>query len=378
MNKTNLFWQVYLNLENEVLELSKYIFFTDDSKHQLETYSTHIADLLVRVCVEIEAISKELYFDNGGTKTRGSKDIYFDEDCIALLNQLWELDTKTVKVVASTFNLIKDDNKVMTPLKNMHKRSRTYWAKAYQAVKHDRYNSLHYGNVKALLQAMGSLYLLNIYYRDIKLNSKYLELHKLDMGFGSKIFALEVPDQNNINDVINGIDYEGKLLRSIKSPYIAKYTNRAYKQIVEARQKCLDDKNTYWKSQPELKEPAFIQQMVEAQEREKRHPPSRVIHFLELCKYRLNKKILQGLPFEERKKLFVQSSEWRGCSRQANNPLKENELTETNIQAEIDRAGRLAGMELDHMFENDFHRKAFTDGYCEVVLDKGDIKYNPT
>lgn len=375
MNKTNLFWQVYLNLESEVLELSKYIFFTDTKPHQLETYSTHIADLLVRVCVEIEAISKELYYDNGGTKTRGSNDIYFDTDCIALLYQSWGLGTKTVKLVASTFNLTKDENKVLTPLSNAHKRSKTYWAKAYQAVKHDRYNSLHFGNIKALLHAMGALFLLNIYYRDVKLHAKYLEFHKLDMSFGSKVFTLEVPHQNNVTGIINGENYKGKILKSTKSPYIAKYTDAACKQIMEARQKYLDDINTYWKSQPELTEPEFIQQMIEANEREKKHPPSRVIPFWELCQYRVNKKIPKSLTFEERKKLFVQSNEWNGRIRSINKHLKENELTPENIQAEINHAGTLAGMELDQMFRNDFDRKSFNDGHCEIVLDKGNVQY---
>ena len=80
MKKSDIFWQTYLNLEKEAIEVSKYIFFTDEvlvngkggivaqsCNTQLETFSPHIADLLVRCCVQIEAISKELYFDNGGT-----------------------------------------------------------------------------------------------------------------------------------------------------------------------------------------------------------------------------------------------------------------------------------------------------------------------
>jgi hypothetical protein len=375
MNKTNLFWQVYLNLESEVLELSKYIFFTDKNSHQLETYSVHIADLLVRVCVEVEAISKELYFDNGGIKPRGSKDIYFDEDCLALLSKLCKTVSKVVKIVATNFHLERVENKVLTPLKNAHKRSKIFWAKAYQAVKHDRFDSLHYGNVKALLQSMGALFLLNIYYRDIKLTTKYFELHRLDMGFGSKIFTLEVPSEENIIDVINGEEFKNKILKSTTSPYIAKYTDSAYKQIVEVRKKYYNDIDKYWKSQPELNEQAFIKQMQEAIEIEKKYPQNRVIPFWELCQYRLNKKVPNHLPFEERKRLFVQTREWKGQMRQINEHLKENELTPENIQAEINRAGVLAGMELDTLLRNEFDRKSFVDGYCEIVLDKGNVRY---
>ena len=390
MDKANLFWQIYKNLEDEVLELAKYIFFTDttaklDSKtkqvktvdciHQLETYSTHIADLLVRCCVEIEAISKELYFDNGGTKIRGGNDVYFDTDCIAFLNNKWILENKIVTVVASTFNFTKEENRILTPLKNAEKRSKAYWVKAYQAVKHDRYNSLYMGNVKALLHALATLYLLNIYYKDIKLSSKYLEYRKLDMSFNSKVFALKLPDERNMMDVVNG-NYKGEILKATDSPYIIKYTDSLCKQILGVCQKGIEDRNAYWKSQPELNEAAFIQQMLQAQEKEKQDPRCRVLHFWELCKYRINKKVPKELPFEERKILFTKTSEWHGHIRQMNKHLKENELTEENIQAEIDSAGVSAGMELDHRFENERMRIAFTDGYCELVLDKGNVRYN--
>lgn len=206
MNKANMYWQTYLNLENEFLELSKYIYITDtttkidnrtktvknvECNNQLETYSSYIADLLVRCCVEIEAISKELYFDNGGTKNRGSNDVYFDTDCLKLLNDKWNVADKVVMVVASNFNLHNDDNRILTPLRKADERSKNVWSKAYQAVKHDRYNSLYLGNIRALLNAMAALYLLNIYYRDIILSTKYLDIYKLDMSFGSKIFSLK-------------------------------------------------------------------------------------------------------------------------------------------------------------------------------------------
>ena len=138
MDKANMFWQTYLNLENETLEVAKYIYITDtttkldnrsktvkniEDERQLLTYSSYIADLLVRCCVEIEAISKEMYYDNGGTKARGSIDLYFDTDCIALLNQKWNLSNKVVMIVASNFNLLKDENRNLTPLNNADKRS---------------------------------------------------------------------------------------------------------------------------------------------------------------------------------------------------------------------------------------------------------------
>ena len=63
--KNNLYWNVYKSLERELLALAEIIHIDDK---QLDVYSMKIADLLIRTSVEIESISKELYFREGGTK----------------------------------------------------------------------------------------------------------------------------------------------------------------------------------------------------------------------------------------------------------------------------------------------------------------------
>lgn len=58
MKKSDIFWQTYLNLEKEAIEVSKYIFFTDEilvngpngivtqtCTSQLDVFSPYIADL---------------------------------------------------------------------------------------------------------------------------------------------------------------------------------------------------------------------------------------------------------------------------------------------------------------------------------------------
>ena len=65
--------------------MAKYNQFDDD---QLDVYSMKIADLLVRCAVEIESLSKELYWSNGGQKqydlNGNERKLYFDTDCIKL------------------------------------------------------------------------------------------------------------------------------------------------------------------------------------------------------------------------------------------------------------------------------------------------------
>ena len=62
----------------------------------------HIADLIVRCAVEIESISKELYKNLGGNmspidKERKPRDLYFDTDCLNLLEQHWTLSKKKLQ-----------------------------------------------------------------------------------------------------------------------------------------------------------------------------------------------------------------------------------------------------------------------------------------
>ena len=76
----------------------------------MKIYSMRIADLIVRCAIEIEALSKELYGRLGGdmtplTEDGKKRDLYFDTDCIELLNEKWHICKKEVSVSAINFYL---------------------------------------------------------------------------------------------------------------------------------------------------------------------------------------------------------------------------------------------------------------------------------
>lgn len=374
MKKSDIFWQTYLNLEKEALEVSKYIFFTDEiiknskgtiiyepCNSLLETFSPYIADLLVRCCVQIEAISKELYFDIGGTKQRGDKDLFFDEDCLKEIDKKWGTSKKVVLVVAPSFNFTKDENRILKPLKEAHKRQGTYWEKAYQAVKHDRYSSLHRGNVKAFIHALAALYLLNIYYRNDSFITNYQELSKLEYSLGSALFSVNPPKTDQL--------WYGNTPINSESPFVAQYQDEGYKRIEEMQKNEYQALNDYWTKQPELQEPEFLSQLQAAQDKEKNDPSMRVMHLWELGVYRLNKKLPSTLTFEKRKELLIHSEEWNGWIHQHNTHLKAEEITEDNIQDEIDNVGRLWGMELSHRYQPmEWIKIAMTSNICRVFI----------
>lgn len=187
----NLYWNVYRSLERELLDIADTIHIDDK---QLSTYSTRIANLLVRTVIEIESISKELYFREGGSKP-DDRDLYFDTDCLALLESKWTLSKKVVMISNPILYTIDPSNQRFIPLHKASKRgtSGSDWKKAYQAVKHDRSASLSWGNIKHFTRALGALFLLNLYYKDQRFDLyKDEEPRDFDEQLGSSIFSIKI------------------------------------------------------------------------------------------------------------------------------------------------------------------------------------------
>lgn len=374
MKKSDIFWQSYLSLEKEVIEVSKYIFITDEiTTHQngheiveacpaqLLTFSPHIADLLVRCCVQIEAISKELYYENGGAKPRGDSSIFFDEDCLKLIDKKWATHDKRVIVVAPFFNLTKKENKILRPLKEAHKRSGTYWEKAYQAVKHDRFGSLKYGNVKALLHSLAALYLLNLYYRNDSWAIKLNELSKQDFSMGSSVFSVPKPE-------IGQLWYGNNPIQS-ESPYVVVYNEEDYKRIENKQHEDEEALNNYWQQQPELKDQEFVAIVENELKKQEQDPEYRVMYIWELAKYRLRKMLPETLSFEERKAKLIASEAWNCWINQNNKHLLPHELTEENISKEIEHVGIHWGMHIEKRYNTlQWIHFAMNEAVCKISI----------
>ncbi len=241
MGNFNSFWPIYKNLEEETLQLTKYINFSDD---QLKVYSMYIADLIMRIVVEIESLSKELYKLNNGPDILddegNSRDLFFDTDCIKYLNDKWGICNREIIVSCTNFNFINEQYKILKPLKNANKRgtSSAKWNKSYQAVKHDRRNNLKKGNIESLILALGALYILNIYYKDdiLEYGTTSSPNNFFDNRLGSDIFAATFADATKTaigNDDTDNAIYEEKE-KMATALCIIKYTNEAWKDMHEA------------------------------------------------------------------------------------------------------------------------------------------------
>lgn len=238
MGNFNSYWPVYKNLEEETLQLTKYINFDDN---QMGVYSMHIADLIMKIVVEIESLSKELYKSNGGPDVYDDngnmRDLYFDTDCINYLNTQWNICEREIIVSCASFNFNNSNNKIIKPLHNANKRgtSSSKWNKAYQAVKHDRRNNLKKGNIENLISALGALYILNIYYKDEVY--QYKSNGSFDNRLGSDIFAATFADATltaiNEDDSDNSIDSNEKLKLS-SALCIVKFDDKSWEEMHDA------------------------------------------------------------------------------------------------------------------------------------------------
>ena len=251
MATPNLYWPVYKNLEKEFLRLADYIHFSDD---QLGTYSMFIADLIVRCSIEIEALSKELYCTLGGNMTptddQGNpRDLYFDTDCLDLLEQKWSLSKKQIVVSAINIYFSEERNRTLTPLHKAYKRgtSGSKWKQAYQAVKHDRKKTLKKASIENLLHALGALYILNLYYTDERtdIGRVYLSDHDFDNRAGSELFsahycrATGLSMQPHMDDSCITPSLGDELDKAI---FIIKYDDKSFKEM--HKNCCLDHKIT--------------------------------------------------------------------------------------------------------------------------------------
>lgn len=89
----------------------------------------------------------------------------------------------------------------------------------------------------------------------------------------------------------------------------------------------------------------------------------------ELAKYRLNKKIPNTLSFEDRKSLLINSEEWNGWIHQHNMHLSADELTEDNIQKEIDTVGNCFGIEIEKKFQKrEWVPIAMISAICKIYI----------
>ncbi|WP_308498167.1 hypothetical protein [uncultured Anaerobiospirillum sp.] len=221
----NSFWPEYKNLEQQVLELTKYVCFCDA---QVDVFSRENSNLIIQIVSEIESISKELYrryadenksedqhvinqskpkqsVNADGNQNQAAEDDCnqniekkqypsFDFCCLQRLDQKWHLTLKEISVTGVNF-YFSDKFQSFAPLANVYSDDDTLkcqWKEAYDKLKHNNRACIKRATIGNLISALGALFVLNLYYRDHNCNDYkfYLKGDLFDSRVGSEIFSV--------------------------------------------------------------------------------------------------------------------------------------------------------------------------------------------
>ena len=178
-----IYFPVYERLEKEVLELSYSIYFSDD---HIAVYSPNIADLILRCSVELEAIAKDIFRKETQTEPENPG------SCFMWMEQQWKISQKAISFHTPQFHFNDKFPKMLCPFAYKNDSPEDYYAQ-YNAIKHDRVKNLDKANLYTLLRVLGALFVLNLYYRDDKINLNNDRFgEKIDKTMYSKIFSFYI------------------------------------------------------------------------------------------------------------------------------------------------------------------------------------------
>ena len=297
----NSFWPEYKNLEQQVLNLTNHVCFCDA---QVNVFSRANSNLILQIASEIESISKELYrrygeenksedeqvidqsepeqslnadgnqnqldeddcepeqssntdvkhdqSDEDGCEHQQGKKFNkpFDFCCLKKLERKWHLTLKEISVTGVNF-YFSEKFQSFAPLTNVYSKDKIckcQWKEAYNALKHDNRVYIEKATIGNLMSALGALFVLNLYYRDLNSSDYkfYLNGELFDSRVGSEIFsvnccsALNLTFSSEMSDAsINGLS-EDSLNKSI---YIKRFDSETMKFF--HKNQCLDSMQTW-------------------------------------------------------------------------------------------------------------------------------------
>lgn len=233
----NIYWPVFKNIEKEFENLLYNIHLDDN---QLNVYSSKTTDLLLRTCSEIESISKELYIKEGG-KIPENKYLNF-ENAIKYLNKEFKIENKSI--IINSYNCF-ISNRIIKPFLKNTKRTGTNrltynWNNAYQNLKHNRFESIQFGNLENLLHGLTALFILNIYYKNESFHiGSDSNVSNFDLSLGSSIFSVSFhkePEYTYKKEYLKGNNFDESVYLVIPDPYL-------YGKLKETLSKLEEDKN---------------------------------------------------------------------------------------------------------------------------------------
>lgn len=140
--------RAFLQLQKEMDELFLYVAPADKN---LQTYSYHIHELLIRVCIEIEANFKAIFAENHYSKQEKELKIY-DFWKINASHRLSEYKVK--------MPIWEGNNNIFEPFVGWKSSTNLPWYSAYNHTKHNRDKCFSEANLKNLMDAFCGLFVV--------------------------------------------------------------------------------------------------------------------------------------------------------------------------------------------------------------------------
>ena len=197
MDNSDLHWLTFRDIENEVIDLSRYVYFCD--KH-LNVYSSKIADLVMYTCVEIEAVINSTVKKNPSLLDSSIGGV------ISNIDSSWTVSKKMLRINCKKFGLGNILNSEIKPL-SYAAHSKNDFYSSYCSIKHNKAKNLTKGNINTLVRALAALYIYTTLYEQPSV--KYTlrttgEIPSPAIPKRSKLFSPYCVSFQNIAEVVNG------------------------------------------------------------------------------------------------------------------------------------------------------------------------------
>ena len=145
----NIYWNYYISIEDDLYKLSRYIEF--DMRNEA-VFSIELVRLLISSSSEFEVVAKEFCKVKDPSKTIENI-IDIRDNLLAFYPVICDLE-----IIIPRFGLH------YQPFIKWKTNENLEWWTSYNSVKHHRNSNYEEGNLRNVMNAIGALYIINLYY----------------------------------------------------------------------------------------------------------------------------------------------------------------------------------------------------------------------
>lgn len=148
-SNNNIYWNYFISIEEDLFRLSRFIEFDKDNEN---VFSIELARILISSSSEFEVVTRELCklkFSNFNSV----KMKFIRDKLLSIIPDVCDLE-----ITVSRFGLN------CKPLENWKSNKDCEWWKSYDKVKHFRSTEYKKANLINVINSIGALYIVNLYY----------------------------------------------------------------------------------------------------------------------------------------------------------------------------------------------------------------------